>query len=88
MFRGYERYQVGFIIAVPFLINGYGYKKPGSTAQKQNDLEIGIQEFKFVDKVYVFMTCQIKSCKKKMPHAVGSTILKCLSSPHLELVKK
>ena len=34
------------------------------------------------------MTCQIKSCKKKMPHAVGSTILKYLSSPHLELIKK
>ena len=23
-----------------------------------------------------------------MPHAVGSTILECLSSPHVELIKK
>ena len=29
-----------------------------------------------------------KILQEKMPHAVGSTILKCLSSPHLELVKK
>ena len=42
-----------------------------------NEKEIVIQDFKFVDKVNVFMTCQIKSYKKKMPHAVGSTILKC-----------
>ena len=49
--------------------------------------EIVIQEFKFVDKVNVFMTSQIKSCKKKMPHAVGSTVLKCTSCGTSKKVK-
>ena len=33
------------------------------------------------------MTCQIKSCKKKMPHAVGSTVLKCTSCGTSQKVK-
>ena len=51
-FWGYERHRVRFINVVPYLINGSGYKKPGSVAQKhkliqnsypftdQNDAEI------------------------------------------------
>ena len=87
-FQGYERYQVGFIIAVPFLINGYRYKKPGSIAQKHKMIWKLLSKNSNLLIKYVFMTCQIKSCKKKMPHAVGSTILECPSSPHVELVKK
>ena len=33
------------------------------------------------------MTCQIKSCEKKMPHAVGSTVLKCTSCATSKKVK-
>lgn len=51
----------------------------GPQLLSNTEKEIVIQEFKFVNKVNVFMTCQIKSCKKKMPHAAGSTILKCPS---------
>ena len=29
-----ERYRVRFINVVPYLINGYGYRKPGSVVQK------------------------------------------------------
>ena len=33
--REYERYRVPSIIVVPFLINGCGYKKPGSRSVAQ-----------------------------------------------------
>ena len=33
------------------------------------------------------MTSQIKSCKKKMPHAMGSTIFKCHSCGATQSVK-
>ena len=59
----------------------------GPQLLSNTEKEIVIQEFKFVDKVNVFMTCQIKSCKKKMPHAVGSTVLKCTSCGTSQKVK-
>ena len=59
----------------------------GPQLLSNTEKEIVIQEFKFVDKVNVFMTCQIKSCKKKMPHAVGSTVLKCASCGTSQKVK-
>ena len=51
----------------------------GPQLLSNTEKEIVVQEFKFVDKVNVFMTCQIKSCKKKMLHVVGSAVLKCTS---------
>ena len=59
----------------------------GPQLLSNTEKEIVIKEFKFVDKVNVFMTCQIKSCKKKMPHAVGSTVLKCTSCGTSQKVK-
>ena len=37
---GYERYRVLFIMVVPFLINGSGYKKPGLVAQKRKMIQM------------------------------------------------
>ena len=51
----------------------------GTRLLSNTEREIVIKEFKFVDKVSVFMICQIPSCKKKMPHAVGVSVFKCLS---------
>ena len=38
---------------------------------------ITVEEFLFADKVNIFMTCQIKSCNKKMPYSVGNTVFTC-----------
>ena len=59
----------------------------GPQLLSNTEKELLIQEFKFVDKVNVFMTCQIKSCENKMPHAVGSTVLKCTSCGTSQKVK-
>ena len=40
---------------------------------------ITIKEFLFTDRVNIFTTCQVKSCRKKMPFTVGSTIITCNS---------
>lgn len=59
----------------------------GTTLLSNTEREIVIEEFKFVDKVSVFMICQISSCKKKMPHAVGVAVFKCLSCGTTQKVK-
>ena len=41
-----------------------------SGTEEDNILTEKLQEFIFTDKVSVFMTCQINSCKKKMPYAI------------------
>lgn len=52
-----------------------------------SNTERTITEFNFKNKVNVFMTCQIKSCKKRMLHAMASTIFKCHSCRGTQRVK-
>lgn len=48
---------------------------------------VTIQEFIFTDKVSVFMICQINTCKKKMPYAIGSPVFTCQSCGTCQKVK-
>ena len=48
---------------------------------------VTIQEFIFTDKVSVFMTCQINSCKKKMPYVIESPVFTCPSCGTCQKVK-
>ena len=40
---------------------------------------ISVSEFKFVDKLNIYIICQIKTCNKKMPHMPGKNVVQC---PH------
>lgn len=46
-----------------------------------------VDEFLFTDKVNVFLTCQIQSCRKKMPYSVGSVVFTCISCGTCQKVK-
>lgn len=48
---------------------------------------VTMQEFIFTDKVSVFMTCEINSCGKKMPYAVGSPVFTCPSCGTCQKIK-
>ena len=59
----------------------------GTTLLSNTEREIVIKELKFFDKASVFVICQIPSCKKKMPQAVGVSVFKCLSCRTTQKVK-
>ena len=46
-------------------------------AELNNEQELYVKEFKFVDKVNVFFTCQIKTCNIKMPYSAECVSAKC-----------
>lgn len=56
-------------------------------AELNNEEELIVKEFKFVDKVNVFLTCQIKTCNKRMPYSVGCVTAKCQSCGTTQKVK-
>lgn len=38
-----------------------------------------VSEFKFVDKLNIFTSCQIKSCNKRMPYILNCKVITCPS---------
>lgn len=60
-------------------------KGPELLSNTERDLTVA--EFNFVDKVNIFMTCQLKTCNKRMPHALGSTVFKCHACGATQKVK-
>jgi len=50
-----------------------------TTLPSNTEKETVIEKFKFVDKVSIFMICQISSYKKNISHTMGVSVFKCLS---------
>ena len=49
----------------------------GPKLLSNHENEIVVEEFEFVDKINVFLKCQIKACNRKMPFSVGASVFKC-----------
>lgn len=42
---------------------------------QNTDKEVTVQEFKFVDKLNIYLQCQIKSCNRKIPYNTTANII-------------
>ena len=51
----------------------------GPDLVQNTDKEVTVQEFKFVDKLNIYLQCQIKSCNKKILYNISANIITCPS---------
>ncbi|KAJ7322060.1 hypothetical protein OS493_033226, partial [Desmophyllum pertusum] len=54
-------------------------KVEGPDLLKNCDKTITVNEFKFVDKLNIYLQCQIKSCNKNIPYTITDNVVTCPS---------
>ena len=60
-------------------VQSYLKELKGQDLLQKIDKEVAVQEFKFVDKLNIYLQCQIKSCNRKILYNITANIITCQS---------
>lgn len=52
-------------------------KFEGPDPLQNTDKNVTVEELEFVNKLYIYLQCQIKSCTKKIPYNLNANIITC-----------
>lgn len=70
---------LGINLILPFQSDTVIEGLKGKDLLSHGDMTKTVSEFKFVDKLNIFTSCQIKACNKKMPYVLNCKVITCPS---------
>lgn len=70
---------LGINLILPFQSDTVIEGLKGKDLLSHGDMTKTVSEFKFVDKLNIFASCQIKACNKKMPYVLNCKVITCPS---------